>query len=131
MTTRGYTREQFVRYLIAGATNTALTYGLLLVAMQWIAYLAAYTIVYLLGIAIGYWLQSRFVFRVPIDWRTAVRFPRVYIVQYVVGAVLLWLLVDVARIPATWAALLVVLGTVPLGFFMSRRIMAVRESSGA
>lgn len=131
MTTRGYTREQFVRYLIAGATNTALTYGLLLVAMQWIAYLAAYTIVYLLGIAIGYWLQSRFVFRVPIDWRTTVRFPLVYIVQYVVGAVLLWLLVDVARIPATWAALLIVLGTVPLGFFLSRRIMAVRESSGA
>ena len=131
MTTRGYTREQFVRYLIAGATNTALTYGLLLVAMQWIAYLAAYTVVYILGIAIGYWLQSRFVFRVPIDWRTAVRFPLVYIVQYVVGAVLLWLLVDVARIPATWAALLIVLGTVPLGFFLSRRIMAVRESSGA
>ena len=131
MITRGYTREQFVRYLIAGATNTALTYGLLLVAMQWIAYLAAYTIVYLLGIAIGYWLQSRFVFRVPIDWRTTVRFPLVYIVQYVVGAVLLWLLVDVARIPATWAALLIVLGTVPLGFFLSRRIMAVRESSGA
>ena len=38
-------RTQFARYLVAGAANTALTYALLVVAMRFIGYLGAYTIV--------------------------------------------------------------------------------------
>jgi hypothetical protein len=63
------TRGQFIRYLIAGLCNTGFTYALLIFAMRWIDDLLAYSIVYVLGIAVGYGLQSRFVFRVPIDWR--------------------------------------------------------------
>ena len=90
-------RAQFIRYVIAGIVNTALTYALLIVAMRWMGYLAAYGIVYVFGVALGYWLQSRCVFRVPIGWCTAVGIPLVYVAQYGFGVVLLWLLVDVGQ----------------------------------
>jgi putative flippase GtrA len=117
-------RAQFARYLAAGAVNTALTYALLVVAMRWIGYLAAYTIVYAVGIALGYWLQSRFVFRVPLAWRVALRFPLVYIVQYVLGFAVLWLLVDAVHVENDLAALIVVIANVPLGFLLSRLLLA-------
>jgi putative flippase GtrA len=131
MTARPHTGEELLRYLIAGAGNTVFTYALLVLAMQWIAYLAAYTIAYAVGIVIGYALQSRFVFRVPIAWRTAFRFPLVYVAQYASGAFVLWLLVDVARIRPHLAALVVVVATVPLGFLLSRRVLASRRRTAA
>ena len=116
-------RAQFARYLVAGAVNTAVTYALLVVAMRSMGYLAAYTIVYALGIAFGYWLQSRFVFHVPLAWRAALRYPLVYLAQYVFGFVLLALLVDTAHIDKDLAALVVVIANVPLGFLLSRRVL--------
>jgi len=116
-------RAQFARYLIAGAVNTAVTYALLVVAMRWIGYLAAYTVIYALGIAFGYWLQSRFVFHVPLAWRAALRYPLVYLVQYAFGFVLLALLVDTVHVDKDLAALVVVIANVPLGFLLSRRVL--------
>jgi len=116
-------RAQFARYLVAGAVNTAVTYALLVVAMRWIGYLAAYTVIYALGIAFGYWLQSRFVFHVPLAWRAALRYPLVYLVQYAFGFVLLALLVDTVHVDKDLAALVVVIANVPLGFLLSRRVI--------
>jgi len=121
-------RLQFARYLVAGAVNTAVTYALLVVAMGWIGYLAAYTLVYALGVVFGYWLQSRFVFGVAFRWSAALRFPLVYIVQYLFGAALLWLLAGRLHVDARVAALVVVIANVPLGFLLSRRVL-VRDRS--
>jgi putative flippase GtrA len=116
-------QRQFTRYLIAGVVNTAITYGLLVAALRWLPYAAAYTVAYVSGVAIGYLLQSRFVFRVPLGIRRALRFPLVYVAQYVVGIALLWLLVDRLGTEATWAALVVVVANVPLGFMLSRLLL--------
>lgn len=118
------TREQFVRYVVAGLCNTAFTYALLIVGMRWIEDLLAYSVVYILGIAAGYWLQSRFVFRVPIDWRSAARFPAVYLVQYAVGASILWMLIHTLYVSPHVAALCAVAANVPTGFWMSRLTLA-------
>lgn len=121
------TRVEFVRYLVVGAVNTVVTYALFVAAMHVMTYLLAYSGAYAAGIAIGYALQSRFVFRVPIQWRTALRFPLAYVVQYVAGAALLWLLVDYLAIARGVAALIVVAATVPLGFALNR--LALREGA--
>ena len=118
------TRGQLARYVISGVFNTVVTYALLVLAMEWLDYLIAYSIVYVLGIAIGYWLQSRFVFRVPVRWRSAVRFPAVYVFQYVLGASILWSLIRLFQFGPRLAALFAVAVTVPAGFLMSRRVLA-------
>lgn len=121
-------RAQFARYLIAGAVNTALTYALLVVGMRWIGYLAAYTVAYVAGVFLGYALQSRFVFRVAFRWSAALRFPFVYFVQYLSGAVLLWVLAGRLHFDPRIAALVVVVANVPLGFVLSRLVL-VRDRS--
>lgn len=117
-------RAQFGRYLVAGALNTLSTYALLVLAMRFMPYLIAYSLVYAIGVAIGYALQSRFVFRVPLSWRTARRFPLAYAAQYAFGAILLWLLVDAAQMSRNLAALVVVGASVPLGFMLNCRVLA-------
>ena len=123
------THEALARYLLAGGVNTAITYALLLVAMRVLNYAIAYSLVYVLGIALGYWLQCRFVFRVPLRWRSAVAFPLVYFIQYLVGLALLFFLVELTALLNEVAALVVVLVNVPLGFVLSR--LFLRSESAA
>lgn len=125
------TRGQFARYVVAGAVNTVVTYALLVTLMRIIEYRLAYSITYLAGIVLGCWLQCRFVFHVPIDWRNAIRFPAVYAIQYLTGLLLLWVLVDAAGMRREWAALLVVVLNIPVGFFMLRLLLQVRARSRA
>ncbi|HET8830806.1 MAG TPA: hypothetical protein VFN86_01950, partial [Casimicrobiaceae bacterium] len=48
----------------------------------------------------------------------------VYLVQYAVGAGVLLLLVDAAHVDSDVAALIVVIANVPLGFLLSRLLLA-------
>jgi putative flippase GtrA len=116
--------KQFTRYVVAGLANTALTYVLLVVLMRAMDYRTAYTIVYVLGIAIAYVLNSRYVFRVSLQARKAVAFPLVYALQWLIGLAWLWFLVDGCGVAKEIAALLVVALNVPLGFLLTRRILA-------
>jgi putative flippase GtrA len=123
VTPRRRTASQALRYLAAGAVNTALTYGLLLVALRLFEYRLAYTLVYVVGIGLGYWMQSRFVFDAPMRWRTGALFPLVYGIQYAVGLAVLWLLVDRWQVREEYAALAAVLVNVPAGFLLSRALL--------
>jgi len=120
------TPSQFLRYLFAGGVNTLATYALLVVLLRVLPYLVAYTTAYILGIALGYALQSRFVFGVPIAWRTALRFPLAYVAQYAFGALLLWLLIDRFGVAPDLAALVVVVAGIPVGFLLNRRALGAR-----
>jgi putative flippase GtrA len=119
--------SEFLRYLIVGGTNTAITYGLYLLLLLVMPYSAAYTVEYLLGIAISYYLNSRFVFHQPLHWKKAFQFPLVYIVQYMSGIALLSLSVEVLHINAEIAPLLVIAFTIPLTFVLSRLIIKGRQ----
>jgi putative flippase GtrA len=118
--------SQFLRYLVAGGVNTLATYALLVVLMRVLPYLVAYTTAYVVGIGLGYALQSRFVFGVPIAWRTALRFPLAYVAQYASGALLLWLLVARMTVAPDLAAIVVVAASIPVGFLLNRRALGVR-----
>ena len=86
---------QFARFLVAGAVNTVASYAIFLVLLQFMPYLAAYTIAYVIGVGISYVLLTSFVFRTPRRVATALRFPLVYVAQYLTGSVVIVLLVDV------------------------------------
>lgn len=90
-------------------------------------YSAAYTIEYVTGIAISYYLNSRFVFRQPLQWKKAFQFPLVYVAQYLAGLVLLSLLVELVHIKQEFAPVLVIAATVPLTFILSRLIIKGRH----
>jgi len=114
---------EFSRFLLVGATNTAISYVIYLLLLGFMAYLYAYSIAYGIGIVISYILNSRFVFRQPLSMGKFLQFPVVYAIQYGLGATILWLLVGQASISPELAMLAVVAATIPVTFLVSRFIL--------
>ncbi|MBI3607909.1 MAG: GtrA family protein [Nitrospirae bacterium] len=115
--------HEFMRFVLAGAGITVSGYLLYVALLQMMAYLLAYTISFVLSLVLSYFLTSRFVFRRPLHWSTAVQFPFVYIAQYVVGMGLMYGLVDGLGVSQFIAPVVVVALTVPLTFMLSRLVI--------
>lgn len=119
---------QFVRFIVSGAANTGITYLLYLLLLPLLGYLKAYSAAYVIGVVLSYWLNSVFVFRQPMSWRTLLRFPLVYVVQFTLTGALLWLFVDVLGIDERFALLGAIAVTVPVTFLAAR--LAILSGSG-
>jgi len=119
---RSWIGEAF-RFLIGGLLNLGISYGGYLLLLHWLHYVAAYTISYVFSILTSYLFSAWFVFRQPLRARAALYYPLVYLVQFLVGYALLRILVELLRMPAWIAPLLVSTLTIPLTFFMSRSIV--------
>ncbi len=115
----------FVRFLLGGGVNTAVTFGLFLL-LQWVIPAgAAYTIAYIVGILLSYGINTMFVFDTRLSIRTALKFPAVYIVQYVSGLIFLMLFTYVGLNNAV-AMFFTIAVNVPVSFFMTRYVLRVR-----
>ena len=118
------TRGQLVRFLIAGAANTALTGGALALLATVMNPAIAYTIVFVAGIALGAVLAGRFVFRQRLTLRNVVAYVLLYLAVYLVGLLVVRSL-HAAGAPE-WATGLVVLVTAPLSFLGARIVFRGR-----
>ena len=118
---------RFLRFLVVGAANTAISFGLYLAANIVLDYRWAYSVSYVLSIGISYVLNSRFVFREPLSLAKFAAFPLVYIAQFTMGLLLVWLLVDRAGVHEAAAPLLTVLATVPVTYVLTRFILTPRR----
>ena len=86
--------ETLVRYVLAGVLNTGATYALFYALLYVLPYAKAYTVAFVAGIGLSYALNARFVFAAPIRLASALAWPLVYLVQYLVGLAVLALLVE-------------------------------------
>ena len=114
---------EFARFLLAGATNTLLSYLLYLFLLEFLVYLLAYSIAYCIGIALSYFLNVYFVFKQRASLTSFVKFPIVYAVQYGLGVLILWLLVDGAGMAPAIAMIGVIAVTIPVTFLASRLVL--------
>ncbi len=110
----------FLRFVIVGALNTALTFGIYVVLVHFLHYQLAYAISYVAGIALQFLLHSRFVFRVPLRVVNLVGYPPIHVVLYAFGAALLYVLVARMGMNLRIAPLLVIVSSVPLSFALTR-----------
>jgi putative flippase GtrA len=122
--------SEFARFLASGAFNTAATYLLYLGLVRFLPYPVAYSISYGLGVLLSFLLNSLFVFRRPLRWAGLLRYPVVYVVQYLVGLAVLSLGLEFFRLPQWAASGAAVASTVPLTFVLSRWAI-VRPAGGA
>lgn len=111
------------RYLIAGATNTAVTFGAYWLLLRVLNYAASYTIAYVLGIFLSYTMNTFFVFRVAPSKRSAMAYPLVYLVQWLTGMLTLWMWATMLRLPANYGALVAIVVTVPVMFVLTKLIL--------
>lgn len=118
--------QRWLRFLCGGAANTLLTYLLYLGLIQVMSYHAAYLCAYVAGIVFAYWVNARFVFKVPLSWKGLFQYPVIYMVQYVLAAALLEASVRFAGIAPAYAPLLVTAALFPLTYLMNKVVLKRR-----
>ncbi len=119
---------QALRFLVSGAINTAVTYAIYLVLLHYVDYRSAYSAAFVSGIVLSYALNVRFVFQVRPSWRSAILFPLVYAIQYLVGLGVLQLVVEQFAIPPKFALLASIAVSVPLTFVLTRVLLTQRAT---
>lgn len=118
---RRRTAGEALRFLLAGGLNTLATL-LLYWLLLGFGYGVAYTISYVAGIALAYWLQGRFVFQARTRTRHALLFPLIYVIQYGVGMLVLWIWHDHFGLPEKYGVFASIATTLPLTFVLSRTL---------
>ncbi|HVF71508.1 MAG TPA: GtrA family protein [Chthoniobacterales bacterium] len=117
------TRRELIAFILVGGANTGLTYLLYLALLRIASYPLAYSASFVAGIFLSYYLNARFVFKAPLRIRQALQYPAVYVVQYLLGLGLLYLLVERIRLSPALAPLLIVVLTIPVTFVLSRYVI--------
>ena len=121
--------RELAAFVFFGAVRTVLGYGIYLLLVLFIAYPAAYTVSYVSGVFISYYLNARFVFREKLRLSKAMQFPIVYLAQYLIGLGLLYLLIEVAHLSKFFAPILIVIITVPCTYLLSRYVIKGRSKT--
>jgi putative flippase GtrA len=119
-----YRRSGFARFLVLGSVNTAVTYGLYLALLPLLPYQAGYTVAYLAGIILAYVFNRNLVFLGHRGLRSVVLFPLVYLAQYLVSLLILWLWIDKGGLNASLGPLIVIAITVPMTYLLSREVFS-------
>lgn len=116
-----------IRFVAAGVFNTAVTGALLSLLATVMDPRAAYSIAFVVGIALSLVLAGTFVFRSSITRGRAVAYVLWYLTVYAVGLGVLHLALGLG-LPRSWSGL-VVLVTATLGFLGGRLIFTDREET--
>ena len=113
----------FLRFVVVGILNSALTYALYVLLNMVLAYQVAYAISFSAGIFFSAQLNSKFTFKTKLNtWKLA-RFCFIYFLNFCVGLGLLSILVDYLQWSDVTAPVLVLLATTPIGFLGSKYVL--------
>ena len=113
-------RTSGLRFLLAGGLNTLITYLIYLGLLRVLGYQISYAIAFVIGIVISYALNRAFVFKVHQGYRSAVLLPLVYLLQYLIGAAVVWTWVDVLHQQPAVAPAISIIITLPFTYFLSK-----------
>jgi putative flippase GtrA len=119
-----FINREFCRFVFWGGVNTVAGYLIYALLLQFLPYLVAYSIAFVISIAASYFFNSKWVFKQELKLSKALKYPLVYLAQYLLGASSLYLLVRVMRVDKLLAPALVVVLTIPLTFFLSRKVLS-------
>ena len=108
------------RFVIAGTANTGITYVLYLGLLQIMPYVAAYSVTYIAGIALGYVLNAYVVFKARPTAKSAAMYPLVYVLNYLFSLSLLYALVELLSVPREIAPLIVIAVSVPVMYLATK-----------
>lgn len=121
-----YKCDELIRFVLGGGMNTGITYVAYLLLLNRFGYQVAYSFAYLLGIILSYLYNSFFVFKAKITFLKIVTYPFVYLVQYLISLLLLYLLVMYLECPKLVAPILVTVLNFPVVFILSKYILRNR-----
>lgn len=116
-------KHEFLRFLLTGSANTAASWVVYLFFNLFLPYTAAYTVSYVFGMVFTYYMNTRWVFKVPMKWSTFMQFPVIFAMRYCLDVGVLFTLVNYFGCPETFAPLMTIALTMPVGFLLSRLVL--------
>lgn len=116
-------KKEVALFLVMGTLNTLITYLIYFFLISFFTYSFSYSLSFLSGIIISYYLNSNFVFKEKMRFDKFIKYPFVYLAQYVGGLMLLNLLIQNLYVPTTVAPLLIVLLLTPASFILTRLVL--------
>lgn len=121
--------HEVLRFLLTGSLNTAASWTVYLFFNIFLPYGVAYGIAYAFGIVFTYYLNTRWVFKVPMKWKTFMQFPLISAVRFAVDLSLLTLLIRVGHCPEAYAPILTLVATTPISFLLSRLLLKRKQET--
>lgn len=115
-------KKQILGFAISGGLSTLIMFILYVGLHQFINYQYAYLISYSISVIALYFMNSM-VFKQSISVQTFLKFPLIYLMQYLIGAAFLAFLVRFG-FSVTYAPLLVVILLLPITFVLNRIVFS-------
>lgn len=110
----------FARFLVSGGVNTAVTYVAYLLLLKEFSYTVAFSIAYAMGILLAFVMSRYFVFQSHRGATSAILFPFIYAIQYVISLCVIWLWVEKIGFYASLAPLASIVITIPITYVLSK-----------
>jgi putative flippase GtrA len=114
---------QIITFALVGVVNTATYYGLYLLFLMYLPYLAAHIIAFLLSMIGSFFLNARFTYRTRPTWRKFLLFPLTNATNFVITTVGVYVIVDMLHVGSKFAPLLASAAAIPVTFVVSRWVM--------
>ena len=116
--------KELAWFVLIGASNTALTYAIYLVALQFTGYLAAYIISFVFGVTYTALLNVRVAFSNRLHPRVVLGHMACGTVYFLLNLFLLRIAVERFAVPAALAPIPVLVATFPMYFIAARAVVA-------
>ena len=117
---------QVVAFAVVGVINTMTYYGLYLLFLTRLPYLAAHVLAFVLSMIGSFFLNARFTYRTRPTWRKFLLFPLTNATNFVMTTAGVYVIVDVLHAGSRFAPLLASAAAIPVTFVISRTIMLPR-----
>lgn len=118
--------KDFMRFLIVGIINTLSTYLIYLFLLIVFNYHISYTISYIAGIIISYYLNSIYVFKEKVSFIKFLKYPIVYVVQYLINLATMFLFIEYLHFQQQIVPIIVMVLSIPITYLLSKLIIKSR-----
>ncbi|WP_316774712.1 GtrA family protein [Streptomyces sasae] len=114
---------QIITFALVGVVNTATYYGLYLLLLRYLPYLAAHVIAFTLSMIGSFFLNAKFTYRIRPTWRKFLLFPLTNATNFVITTVGVYVIVDMLHVGSKFAPLMASAAAIPVTFVVSRWVM--------
>jgi putative flippase GtrA len=118
----------FLKFIASGAFNTAFTYLVYLVLLEWLPYRWSFSLSYAMGILLAYLLYRYFVFGNSGGRYGPLWVVLIYLGQYLLGLGLVSLWVEAFKAPAVWGPAFSIAILVPITYVLNHRVFRPRRN---
>ncbi|WP_371584414.1 GtrA family protein [Streptomyces sp. NBC_01314] len=114
---------QIMAFALVGVVNTATYYGLYLLFLKGLPYLAAHVLAFALSMTGSFFLNARFTYRTRPTWRKFLLFPMTNATNFLITTAGVYVIVGILHVGNRFAPLLASGAAIPVTFMVSRTIM--------